>query len=87
MLRLSSRIGFKPSCFYNHALKNRLYRITSPTLVLWGGRDHMASRAHGETYAERIPNTKFAVISGAGHSAHAEKPEATAKLVLEFLTY
>ena len=27
MLRLSSRIGFKPPYFYNHSLRNRLHRI------------------------------------------------------------
>ena len=41
MLRLSSRIGFKPPYFYNHSLKNRLHRISSPTLVIWGEHDHM----------------------------------------------
>jgi pimeloyl-ACP methyl ester carboxylesterase len=85
MLRLSSRIGFKPPYFYNHALKNRLHRISSPTLVIWGEHDHMVPRVHGETYAERIPNTKLKMISGAGHSAHVEKPEETAKLVSDFL--
>jgi pimeloyl-ACP methyl ester carboxylesterase len=86
MLRLSSRIGFKPPYFYNHSLRNRLRRITSPTLVLWGEHDHMVPRAHGETYAERIPHAKLSVVSGTGHSAHVEKPEHIAKLVLEFLT-
>ena len=40
MLRLSSRIGFKPPYFYNRSLRNRLHRITSPTLVIWGEKDH-----------------------------------------------
>ena len=86
MLRLSSRIGFKPPYFYNHSLRNRLHRITSPTLILWGEHDHMVPRVHGETYAERIPNAKLTVVSGAGHSLHVEKAEEIAKLVLEFLT-
>jgi pimeloyl-ACP methyl ester carboxylesterase len=86
MLRLSSRIGFKPPYFYNHSLSNRLHRITSPTLVIWGEHDHMVPRAHGETYAERIPNAKLTIIPGAGHSAQVEIPEETAKVVLDFLT-
>lgn len=85
MLRLSSRIGFKPPYFYNHSLKNRLHRITSPTLVLWGEHDHMVPRVHGENYAERIPNAKLTIIPGAGHSVQAEKPEETAKAILDFL--
>jgi len=54
-------------------------------LILWGEHDHMVPRAHGETYAECIPSAKLTVIPGAGHSAHAEKPTETAKLILEFL--
>jgi pimeloyl-ACP methyl ester carboxylesterase len=86
MLRLGSRIGFKPPYFYNHSLKNRLHRIASPTSVVWGECDHMVPRAHGETYAERIPNAKLTILPGAGHSVHVEKPDETATLVLEFLT-
>jgi pimeloyl-ACP methyl ester carboxylesterase len=45
----------------------------------------MVPRVHGETYAERIPNTKLTVIPGAGHSAHVEKPQETADVIREFL--
>ena len=86
MLRLSSRIGFKPPYFYNHSLKNRLHRITAPTLVIWGEKDSFVPRSHGETYAKLIPNSgELKIISGAGHSAHVEKPDETAKLVVDFL--
>ena len=85
MLRLGSRIGFKPPYFYNYSLRNRLHRITSPALVIWGEKDNMVPRAHGETYAKLIPNAKLTVIPGAGHSVHVEKPEETAKLVSDFL--
>jgi len=85
MLRLGSRIGFKPPYFYNYSLRNRLHRITSPALVIWGEKDNMVPHAHGETYAKLIPNAKLTVIPGAGHSVHVEKPEETAKLVSDFL--
>ena len=86
MLRFSSRIGFKPPYFYNRPLVNRLHRITSPTLVIWGETDNMVPRSHGETYAKVIPGAgELKVIIGAGHSVHVEKPEETAKLVHEFL--
>jgi len=86
MLRLSSRIGFKPPYFYNHSLKNRLHRISAPALVLWGERDHMVPRAHGETYARVIPRAgELKIIPGAGHSVPVEKPEETADVIHEFL--
>jgi pimeloyl-ACP methyl ester carboxylesterase len=86
MLRLGSRIGFKPPYFYNYSLKHRLHRITAPTLVLWGEKDRMVPGIHGETYARLIPDAKLTVISGAGHSVYVEKPHETAKLVADFLS-
>ena len=86
MLRFGSRIGFKPPYFYNHFLRNRLHRIRSPALVIWGEKDNMVPRSHGETYAKLIPNCgDLKIIAGAGHGAHVEKPAETAKLVLDFL--
>ena len=86
MLRLSSRIGFKPPYFYNYSLRNRLHRIFAPALIIWGERDNFVPRAHGELYSQRIPNAQLTIIPGAGHSAHVEKPDETAKLVLDFLS-
>jgi pimeloyl-ACP methyl ester carboxylesterase len=86
MLRLSSRIGFKPPYFYDRPLRNRLHRITSPALVIWGEKDGFVPRSHGETYAKLIPNSgDLKIVRGAGHSVHVEKPEETAKLAVEFL--
>ena len=86
MLRFSSRIGFKPPYFYNRSLRNRLHRIMSPTLVVWGEKDNFVPRAHGETYTQSIADCgELKVIPGAGHSVHVEKPSETAKLVLDFL--
>jgi pimeloyl-ACP methyl ester carboxylesterase len=85
-LRLGSRIGFKPPYFYNYSLRKRLHRIGSPALIVWGEKDGMVPRAHGEAYAAGIAGAKLAIISGAGHSAHVERPEETAKLVSDFLS-
>jgi pimeloyl-ACP methyl ester carboxylesterase len=86
MLRFGSRIGFKPPYFYNHSLGNRLYRISAPALVIWGERDNMVPRSHGETYARAIPIAgPLRIIDQAGHSVHVERPDATAQLVLDFL--
>jgi pimeloyl-ACP methyl ester carboxylesterase len=45
----------------------------------------MVPQSHGETYARLIPGAKLEVVSGAGHSAHVEKPEKVAKLIADFL--
>jgi pimeloyl-ACP methyl ester carboxylesterase len=86
MLRFSSRIGFKPPYFYNRPLRNRLHRVTSSALVIWGEQDGFVPRSHGETYANLIPKSaELKVIAAAGHSVHVEKPEETADLVSKFL--
>jgi len=55
-------------------------------LVIWGEKDNFMPRSHGETYARLIPNcSELKIIPGTGHSAIVEKPEETAKVVLDFL--
>jgi pimeloyl-ACP methyl ester carboxylesterase len=86
MLRLSSRIGFKPPYFYNRPLRNRLHRITSPALVIWAEQDNFVPRSHGETYARLLPNSgELNIIKSAGHSIPVERPLETANLIIEFL--
>ena len=87
MLRFTNRFGFNPPYFYNRSLKSRLRRIAAPTLVVWGEADHMVPLAHGEAYAAGIPNSNgVRLVKGAGHSPGAENPEATAALVMDFLS-
>jgi pimeloyl-ACP methyl ester carboxylesterase len=86
MLRFGSRIGFKPPYFYNRPLRNRLHRISSPALIIWGEKDSMVPRTHGETYARLLPGAQpLRIVEHAGHSAHIEQPNITAQLVLDFL--
>jgi pimeloyl-ACP methyl ester carboxylesterase len=86
MLRFGSRIGFKPPYFYNRPLRNRLHRITAPTLVIWGEDDRMVPLSHGETYAKSMPQAQpLKVIPNAGHSVHVEQPEVIAEMVSDFL--
>ena len=85
MLRLSSRIGFKPPYFYSYPLRNRLHRISAPTRIIWGEKDSFVPRSHASTYAQLIPHSEQKTIPETGHSVHVEKPQATAQWVLEFL--
>jgi pimeloyl-ACP methyl ester carboxylesterase len=86
MLRFSSRIGFRPPYFYNRPLRNRLHRITSSALVIWGEKDNFVPRSHGETYAKLLPNcSELKIVPGTGQSVIVEKPEEAAKLIIDFL--
>ncbi len=61
-------------------LWNRLGEITRPVLVLAGEHD-AKFRALGERLAAGLPHATFHVIAGAGHTAHLERPAATADAV------
>lgn len=86
MLRFASRIGFRPPYFYDRSLKNRLHRISAPTLVLWGEDDRMVPLAHGEIYAHSIPRARLEVIKQAGHSVHVEMPDLAGRIITDFIS-
>jgi pimeloyl-ACP methyl ester carboxylesterase len=87
MLRFGSWVGFKPPYFYNRALSNRLHRIAAPALVIWGEADRMVPVAHGKRFAELLPGAAgLKTVTRAGHSVIAERAEAAAELVAEFLS-
>jgi pimeloyl-ACP methyl ester carboxylesterase len=47
--------------------RERLARITAPTLVIHGSADPMFSLAHGQDTAAAIPHARFLAIEGMGH--------------------
>ena len=61
-------------------------RVNKPTLVLMGSKDPDFKNPEGEAkrVAEALRGT-YAMIENAGHYPHAEMPEATGPLVLDFL--
>ncbi len=67
-------------------LAKRLPLIKAPTLVLWGAQDHILPPAYGATIARAIKGrSESRAIEGAGHLAHLDQPDSTAKAVLDWL--
>jgi 2-succinyl-6-hydroxy-2,4-cyclohexadiene-1-carboxylate synthase len=64
-------------------LHDRLGELEAPTLVIAGSLDPARHRA--EEVAAGIPGARLAVIDGAGHTPHLERPDAFRRLALEFL--
>lgn len=75
-LRLAGQGAMEP-------LHDRLAEVTAPTLVIVGELD--PARVRGEQVAAGIPNARLAVVDGAGHTPHLERPDAFLPLVLDFL--
>jgi len=49
-------------------IDSRHYRITAPTLVIAGEHDAMIPSCYSRRMAERIPDSRFLVVPGAGHN-------------------
>jgi 2-succinyl-6-hydroxy-2,4-cyclohexadiene-1-carboxylate synthase len=65
-------------------LHDRLAAITAPTLVVAGAEDPVRTRA--EVVAAAIPGARLALVPGAGHAPHLERPERFHALLFDFLT-
>lgn len=65
-------------------LSSQIVRIRAPTLVLDGEGDPRPRWARAKI-AQLIPNSRHATIAGAGHEPWIEQPEATARVLRDFL--
>ncbi len=78
-----ARYVWQPFCC-NPKLPGRLWRITSPTLVLLGARDRVVPRAHGEFYSRHIANSQLKEIPNAGHALLLESLDEGVAAIEQF---
>ena len=86
--RANTPLGLAASLVYGgqaamDPLQGRLAAVTTPTLVVVGAVD--PARARAEEVATAIPGARLAVVAGAGHAPHLERPDRFHALVLDFL--
>ncbi len=72
----------------NRRLSKRLYRITTPTVLVWGAQDKLVPPLYGEAFQQRLTATtaRLQVIEGAAHMLPYEQPVAAADAVATLLT-
>ena len=80
----TARVGWNPY-MHDPRLAERLYRITAPTLVVWGDDDQLVPLAHGEVWAKGIRGAKLVTIPRAGHSSPVEEPALVTAATERFL--
>ena len=66
-------------------LEAGLATLPVPTLVLFGTEDRIIPAEMGRIYREIVPSCHFVLVYDAGHHIDADRPEAFASLVLDFL--
>jgi pimeloyl-ACP methyl ester carboxylesterase len=62
-----------------------LGNIRVPTLIVVGAEDAISPPTEAQAIADSIPDSRFVVISEAGHMAPWENPEAVNAAILDFL--
>ncbi len=80
----AARIGWNPF-MYDPKLRDRLFRIAAPTLIVWGEDDRLVPIEHAKAYREGIANSQLATIEKSGHVPVLENPAQTARVIVQFL--
>ena len=81
---LKGYIGQSFAC-EGHNTVSELGQITSPTLVMLGETDLIASPKRSEQLAELIPNSRLKIFPKVGHGFWRERQREVDDLVLDFL--
>jgi pimeloyl-ACP methyl ester carboxylesterase len=65
--------------------RNNLAQIEVPTLVLWGDQDRSYRWPQVESLWQGLPRANLAVVPGASHATHVEKPGIFVPILQDFL--
>ena len=66
-------------------LRQRLHRLTAPTLIVWGEDDSLVPAAYANEFGTAIANSRVEIVRDAGHIPQAEQMETTLAIVRDFL--
>lgn len=67
-------------------LKYNLEKITIPVLIIQGREDRIIPVFNNRILADALPDAELQIIEKCGHVAHEEATEATAAIILDFLS-
>lgn len=70
---------------YRGDLKQLVKKIEIPTLLIWGEREPVFTRASSENFDEWVPNLRIARIAHAGHFVQTDAPETVNEILVDFL--
>lgn len=76
-------IAFTRSGGYN-SFADKLVDLTQQTLILWGDNDRILGTSDAYKFESEIAQAQLIWLEDCGHVPHLEKPQITAKHILEF---
>ena len=79
----TARLGWDPY-LHNPKLRGRLWRVSTPTLVVHGAHDGLIPAAHAEAYAAEIEGASLVVMDKVAHMIPLEKPDELASVIADF---
>jgi pimeloyl-ACP methyl ester carboxylesterase len=70
----------------DHGLAQRLHRVATPTLIVWGKQDALVPVEYADEFASRIQGSRVEIIDGCGHVLQVDQPEQTWTAISGFLS-
>jgi pimeloyl-ACP methyl ester carboxylesterase len=69
----------------DRGLRDRLHRISAPTLLVWGDKDELVSPIYAQDFQAGLTDARLTMVENAGHALIHERPAETARAVVDFL--
>ena len=69
----------------DRGLGRRLYRISAPTLVVWGAEDALVSARYADDFVAGIADASKLIVPGAGHMVTVERPDEVLAAIDDFV--
>jgi pimeloyl-ACP methyl ester carboxylesterase len=66
-------------------LKRRLYRVSAPTLLVWGASDRVVPPIYADAFAAHIRGAQTVLVKGASHFPHLEKTDDVLRAINNFV--
>jgi pimeloyl-ACP methyl ester carboxylesterase len=77
--------GAGMAVFSDDEVQERMAKIKSSTLLLFGEFDNVVPSGNAELMAAKIYNAEIKIIPGAGHMYPIEAPQAASQAIVDFL--
>ena len=62
-------------------LLDRIDRLTMPTVVIWGERDHVVGPGGAERFARALPDGRLVFLPDTGHLPQLERPDEVVQAI------